>query len=183
MLEKCCSETAAGRKQDTRITGSSAIDQQLQKVCVSYLWLRGCVCQSICTVSTMSRFSLCMCGGIKCGGSVCGRGVLCAILGPSSRTSPLPLPSLTPQSLLLCPSPLLLFTHIGHVLHSPRLCGVLVPQACHSRLRLHRTDTPQCPVCSEGLGRAVQECRLAEPAHSPAHRRTDSALQDVSASM
>ena len=32
VLEKCCSESAAGRKQDTRITGSSAIDQQLQKV-------------------------------------------------------------------------------------------------------------------------------------------------------
>ena len=42
-------------------------------------------------------------------GRVCvGGGVLCAILDPSSRTSPLPLPSLTPPSFLLCPSPPLL---------------------------------------------------------------------------
>ena len=121
----------------------------------------------------------------ECGwGGVCvGGGVLYAILDPSSRTSSLPLPSLVPPSLLLCPSPPLLFAHVGHVLHSPRLCGVLVPQACHSRLRLHRSNTPHCSVCSEGLGRAVQECRLAEPPHSPAHRRADSALQDVSTSM
>ena len=36
VLERCCSESSAGRKQDKRITGSSAIDQQLQKVCVFY---------------------------------------------------------------------------------------------------------------------------------------------------
>ena len=109
MLEKCCSETAAGRKQDTRITGSSAIDQQLQKVCVSYLWLRGCVNRSMghCVYDAQLQF-VCECGW---GGSVCGRGSLVCYSRPiftnlsspspfTHSTIPPPLPLSSPP---LCP--------------------------------------------------------------------------------